>query len=289
MPSTYTPKKGIPSPKTVSYILYCHGSENPETRIVVPYYGSNTFKLNYYVQCGISLWGGLSTLESICNYNTVPTLTVLSGNITNDMYFTGDEMATMKNTMGIYLCDGVNHSMILWISPQDGYDLLGVIWWISQYHSANFDNTIRFSIEIHTCRAVYNAPVSEAQGLIDMNPDTFLAESFQKSTNINDTTPENYLPPRKLTALRKTLQQRKVESDMENFALQRKIDEITDTLKNIKMSPMSPVLPPTRLPTKSSTRRRNASSTLTKSTRKTKHTLKDFMKTLHNKNKTKQS
>jgi hypothetical protein len=238
----------LDSPKKVIYVVYCHGLEDPTNKITVPHHlNGETFRLDYYVQCGHTLWGGINTLQGICNADITPTLTILSGNLANNMYFSGDNNPALK--MGVYVCSGnpTNIKMIFPMGPSVTYNMETMISMIMRYHAQAFGNTgTQFSISLHNCRSFEGDPIRTVQMPVNMNPETVLAEQLAKSLKITDDfEPEEglYNPVRKVDTFVKTLQQRKEEEEVENAQLQMKINELTDTLTkmSIRNSPIRKV------------------------------------------------
>ena len=231
---TPTPQSIIP-PESVVYVIYCHGEEDPASRVLVPFYKGQTIRLDYYVQCGTALWGGETTLNEICQANAVPTLSILSGSTANQMKFSGDD-AAFKDTMGIYICNGTKKLLIMPIVSQATYDLLQLIDAIMRYHSSQFSNTnLTFSISLHACRVFPGNPLQKIRHPEILNPETDLVEALSNTLKLTDSPGRASAVVRKIGALTKTLQQRREERDIEDAELQLKINDIANTIRPLKV------------------------------------------------------
>ena len=250
---TPTLRKKTPTlrkPVSVVYVIYCHGEEEPGVRVPIPYYkGSQAIRLDYYVECGVKLYGSMSTLESICKANAVPTLSISSGSTANQMMFTGDNRPGWKESMGVYVCDGKQAEMILPIGPNQLYTLLQIIDVIAKYHFYQFSNDdVLFSISIHSCRAFENDPVQAIQEPVIMNPDIELADALANTLRISDPAISVEETARMGAPIRlpsmaafKTLQQRKEAAEYEKAAIQAKLNDLTNQMSRVRVSSPQPI------------------------------------------------
>ena len=232
----------LPEIKSVTYVIFCHGEEDPHIRVPIPFYKNQTIRLDYYVHCGMSLWGGDQTLEDICLGNLVPTLSILSGSTAPQMKFIGEHTGKFTDSMGIYICDKDGIDMVFKVRPDIFYSLPEMISEIMNYH-AQYEKDLRqkinFSISIHSCRVFPGNPINTVQRPLVMNPETDLAEIFEKTLKIKDESPNsetgNYNVLAKNSVLGKTRQERKEEEEKRLAFLQLKINDLTHAIETLKI------------------------------------------------------
>jgi hypothetical protein len=246
---TPTPRKTPVPPTSVTYVIYCHGQEHPGSLVPIPYYKGQPIRLDYYVECGVKLFGGPYTLNAMCNANAVPILRISSGSMANNMLFTGDEEPDRIDTMGIYVCDKYNSQMFFPVLPDQLYSLLQIIDVILYYHSTHFSNNdVSFSISVHSCRGFENDTLDLLKEPIIMNPDVELANAFAKTLKIVDSvnSKEAITKPMKTAAL-KTLHQQKEHAELRSAILQatkaQQQKELADTILEATIAKQQTPLP----------------------------------------------
>ena len=240
---TISAREILPEIKSVTYVIYCHGEEDPSIRVPIPFYKNQTIRLDYYVHCGMSLWGGDQTLQDICLGNLVPTLSILSGSTAPQMKFIGEHTGKFKDSMGVYICDKDGIGMVFKVRPDIFYSLPEMISEIINYH-AQYEKDLRkkihFSISIHSCRVFPGNPINTIERPLVMNPETDLAEIFEKTLKINDESPNsesgnyNVLVANR-GELGKTRQERKEEEEKRLAILQLKINDLTHAIETLKI------------------------------------------------------
>lgn len=239
---TISAREILPPIKSVTYVIFCHGEEDPYVRVPIPYYKTQTIRLDYYVHCGMTLWGGDQTLYDICQGNLVPTLSILSGSTAPQMKFIGEDTGKFVDSMGIYVCDKDSINMVFKVRPDIYYSLPDMISEIMNYH-AEYEKDLRkkihFSISIHSCRVFPGNPVQTIERPIVMNPETDLADIFEKTLKIEDESPNsergNYNVLANTGKLVKTRQERKEEEEKRLALLQIKINDLTHAIETLKI------------------------------------------------------
>jgi hypothetical protein len=113
---------------------------------------------------------------------------------------------------------------------------------IMNYH-AEYEKDLRkkihFSISIHSCRVFPGNPIKTIERPIVMNPETDLADIFEKTLKIEDESPNsergNYNVLANTGKIVKSRQERKEEEEKRLALLQIKINDLTHAIETLKI------------------------------------------------------